>query len=369
MGDESETGGDGDPYAGSVGLSRIEVNPAVPISIYADEAWVPLADRTALIPRDREALIRVYVDVSDDFADRLVDARLIVHSGFGGQDTRTETTLVEFDSRARDLDTTLNFALGTQDVNPGTEIAIELLDRGEVVDRLPAEGTQPLEVSDDELTLRVMLVPIAYESETCSSVGTPTEDDIEAIGTALYQTFPVQKVQLGVRSNPIAWNEKLTNNWVPLLQKMITMRGSDGLDDDLYYLGLVDFCDEDPPVSAVVPAVPGPTPEDADKRVGITSLRSVPKGGGGLNGMMFVLGILNGRLTVPCFYGGGLDDSYPYDMGYIGDWGYGVLDGRLKDPNVYVDLAAACQTPTRWVSDYTWRGLYEHIRIVTEWAN
>ena len=46
--------------------------------------------------------------------------------------------------------------------------------------------------------------------------------------------------------------------------------------------------------------------------------REGPQGGGGLNGVLFGLGVLHGRLTVPCSTGAGLDESYPYEGGSIG---------------------------------------------------
>jgi hypothetical protein len=253
-------------------------------------------------------------------------------------------------------------------VRAGLGFALELRDGENDAVRLPAEGMFDVGVESDPMKLRVMLVPIAYESPTCSSVGIPQDADLQAFGDALFQTFPVQELQLFVRDEPVAWNELLDSNWAGLLEKLIVLRGQDDIAADIYYIGLVDFCDEDPFVSAAAAGLPSAAPEDAYLRVGITSLYPVPQGDGGATGLLFSVAVLNGRPTVPCFNGAGLDESYPYEGGYIGGWGYGIVDGELRSPEVYVDLVAGCMSPVRWVSDYTWRGLYGRIQAITAWA-
>lgn len=368
-GDTEETG---EQAQGDVRISVVELNPGVPIPVIVDGAVVPAYARAGQIPRDRPALLRVHLDVSDDWTAREVDLRLLLADGDGNMGERMQTMFVEADTDPGDLDTSFDFELANSEVSPGLELALELRDSAADPEsapaRTPAEGMAKVGVEDDPLVMRVMFVPVAYDSGTCVSDATPTEEEANALGEAIYQNFPVQTVEFAVRAQPVAWNQELDSNWSGLLQKMLDLREADQLPDDVYYFGLVDFCDEDPFVSAVAAGFPSAGPEAAGVRVAISSKYPVPQGGGGINGVLFGLGVLHGRLTVPCATGAGLDEGYPYPGGSIGNWGYGVLDGELRDPSVYVDLVAGCMSPTRGVSDYTWRGLYERVRVITSWA-
>jgi hypothetical protein len=370
--DAGETGETGEAAQGSVAVSMVELNPGVPIPVIVDGEVVPAFERAGQIPRDRPALLRVHLDVTDDWTARDVELRLVLEDGQGNMGERMQTLFVIDDTEPGDLDTSFDFELVNSEVSPGLSIALELRDSAAADDaepvRIPAEGVTKIGVEDDPLVMRVMFAPVAYNSGTCTSDATPTDEEREAFVEAIYQNFPVQTVETAVRAEPIVWNEELDSNWSGLLQKMLDHRELDQVPDDAYYIGLVDFCDEDPFVSAVAAGFPSASPDAAGVRVAISSKYPVPQGGGGINGVLFSLGVLHGRLTVPCATGAGLDEAYPYPGGSIGHWGYGVLDKQLRDPAKYVDLVAGCMSPTRGVSDYTWRGLYERVRVITSWA-
>lgn len=372
LGAEGEDTGtdEGEPLAGSVEVSRIELNPGVPIPVVYEGQLIPPESRNAKIPRGRGALMRVQLAVSEDWEARDVQLRLLLKDADGNEGEREKTLFVEGSSDPGDRETTFDFVLGAAEVTPGLEFAVELIDGegAEPTTRLPEEGLYAAGVESDPMRMRVMFVPIAYNSGECESVGAPDPELAMELGNTIFQTFPLQSLDMFQRADPVVWNEQLDGNWGGLLQKLVNLRQADGVPPDMYYLALVDFCDEDPFVSAAAAGFPSPAPDDAYLRVGISSLHPTPQGGGGISGILFNLAVLNGRLTVPCPIGAGLDPSYPYEKGSIGGWGYGVIDEQLKDPGEYLDLAAGCMAPRRWTSDYTWRGLYEQVRAITSWA-
>lgn len=370
----TETGGtdDGMVPAGAVSIARIELNPAVPIPIWEDGESVSPDRRNAKIPAGRPALVRVHVEVDAEWTPRDVTARLYLGDGSGNEGERELVRAIAGDSQPADPSTTFDFLLESSEVGPGLELAVELVDEhgpdGGDPARVPENGRAVVGVAADPVRVRVMLVPIAYDSGGCVSVGHPDEDYAARIGEALFQTFPVQEIVLFERPDPVAWSSPLGGNWGGLLQKLIELRASDGVADDVIYLGVVDLCDETPPVTAVAAGIPAPVPEDAAKRVGISALYPTPDGNGGIADILFSVAVLSGRPTVACAMGQGIDDGYPYSDGTIGGWGFGVLDGELRAPDEHLDLVAGCLARDRWVSDYTFTGLYERIRLITQWA-
>ena len=68
-----------------------------------------------------------------------------------------------------------------------------------------------------------------------------------------------------------------------------------------------------------------------------------------------------GRRHAPCGNPAGVDRNYPYPDGSIGHYGVDVIDMRLYAPQTTWDLMSYCDP--QWVSDYTYRGLYEDQRV------
>jgi hypothetical protein len=74
------------------------------------------------------------------------------------------------------------------------------------------------------------------------------------------------------------------------------------------------------------------------------------------------LGHAFGRYHSPCGGADGIDPGYPYPNGFIGTWGYNLLTRQLYPPATVADVMSYCEPI--WVSDYTWKGLFERIRLV-----
>jgi hypothetical protein len=75
------------------------------------------------------------------------------------------------------------------------------------------------------------------------------------------------------------------------------------------------------------------------------------------------VGHAHGRDHAPCgLEGQPADRNFPYGGASIGVWGYGIVDKRLRSPSDHKDFMSYCDPI--WVSDYTYRGLFERISYV-----
>ncbi len=66
------------PARGGIKIAKVEANPGVAVPIGKDGGEVGGPDRNAFIPRERDSLVRVYVDVPDDWVERELEARLVL---------------------------------------------------------------------------------------------------------------------------------------------------------------------------------------------------------------------------------------------------------------------------------------------------
>jgi hypothetical protein len=82
------------------------------------------------------------------------------------------------------------------------------------------------------------------------------------------------------------------------------------------------------------------------------------------------IGHAHGRSHAPCTPPGvtlrGVDPGYPYAQGVTGIWGNDLTASVLKDPAGHHDLMSYC--PPYWVSDYTFKGLFDRIVLVNQQA-
>lgn len=240
--------------------------------------------------------------------------------------------------------------------------------------RYPADGSDlPLQAQAEPGALKVVLVPVQYDTDGSHRLPDTSPEQLERMRSLLHALYPATEVELVVRA-PMAWNVglKLTNNLElgTLNSRLADLRASDGAPFDVYYYGLISPAETLSahcgrvrwPVSCTTgQSWPVSDPSDEDIRVG---------SGMGFSGddsvwtLIHELGHMHGRAHAPCGISG--DKNYPYSNALIGTWGYDATTDTLVDPATSKDFMSYCDPA--WVSDYTWKALYERISAVNALA-
>jgi len=367
------------PARGGVKISRVEANPGVAVPIGLDGAEVGGAGRNAFIPRERDTLIRVFVDVPDGWSPRELEARLVL-SLDGVDTTLTQKLLIEGDTRESGLNSGFYFGIPQTLMLPGlryqvslweTDFGQEALPEPEEPARMPLTGTAFVGVESSTAKMRLVLVPIDYNFGSCSRVVDGAEHQ-KKFENALYQQNPLKELEFTIREPyKVTFDMATYNGLSRLVSEMSQLRTADGADPSVYYYGLFDNCGTciNGGVSGgctvgLAADITGPTISDARFRASVGQLNS-----GAADTFVHEVGHTQGRRHIACAGAGvqaqGTDGTYPHEDGRIGVWGFGVRDFNLRHPTVNSDYMSYCgQT---WVSDWQWNATYKRILILSGW--
>lgn len=268
------------------------------------------------------------------------------------------------------LEQTLNFSVPAEDMTADATFSVRAglkLDGPDVLS-FPLDGsTAPFHAKTASKTLRVKFVPVSYEADEGTSL-TP-EVDVAGLKDTLYKLYPVANVEVTVRE-PLKWSTPVKSNgpgWDELLTGIMQLRRADKAERDVYYVGVFtpkpsidQFCNQG---GCILGVAPGNADErDVNQRVALV-LGYKSRGAGST--LAQELAHAMGRLHAPCGVTQSVDDEFPYGSGGIGVWGYDILKKELVDPgNRYRDFMSYCG-PT-WTSDYTYKGIYERMDIVSK---
>lgn len=368
------TGGEpaGIPAAGGIGIDYIEANQGIGVRIGADGAWVGPQDRTAPLAANRLTLVRVFWRVPDDWTPREIEGRITFYLADGTTTTSSETKMVEGDSFVGSLDETFNFGLQAEDAAPGVGYSVELFEVDEAFadpdvtepPRLPADEESVLVgVETSNQKLKIVLVPFSYnDGAGCVTDPDLSEETMQLYFDKMFQMNPIDTLKFEIHET-LAWNTQLTSLG-EINQLLSGMRFDEGAPPETYYYGHIDVCAGGIGGAAgLAHGIPvDPTIENAFQRVS-TGVSFDPE----LSAETFVheVGHSQGRRHIQCNGEGGFDPSYPEEGGAIGEWGFGVVDFRLRHPTVTKDYMTYC-TPT-WVSNFGWNKVWPTIQTLTSW--
>jgi hypothetical protein len=153
----------------------------------------------------------------------------------------------------------------------------------------------------------------------------------------------------------------------------VDLRFAENAAPGTYYYGLIDACKfgvgpEDGFQAAGlangIPSLP-PTMDQAYQRVS-TGLYYPTVLNESAETFVHEVGHCQGRSHVLCSGDErGVDVTYPEQGGDVGEWGFGVIDFRLRHPTVHKDYMTYC-TPT-WVSTYGWNKVVPAIEEISTW--
>lgn len=322
------------------------------------------ASSTTPIVAGRDALLRVFVTTDGAYDGSPITAQLALENG----SYQEVTQALSGPSTDDDLASTLNFLIPGEVMDAAFAYRITLgrpAASGEPPSTVvfPSSGFDPAPAADPGSALFVELVPLLYAADGTNRAPDTSTEQLALIRDHLLGVFPVPDVVLTLHA-PVSYPSPVQANgtgWQDLIDFMAAQRAADGPAYEVYYFGLINpvdslaaYCN---PSCTVGKAREGPV-FDPDFRVAV---------GVGFPGdhtaltVRHEMGHALGRDHAPCKASDNLDPSYPQADGSIGVWGYDLVTGTLQSPES-PDMMGNCK-PT-WVSDYTFRALFERMVAV-----
>lgn len=346
----------------------------VKLPLFGEDA--PTSTATVPVVIDRPGVFRLYVDLVSAGRAQETSVTFTYKAKDGSLKELTGTRLISKDSDDDDEKTCVDVALPAEVFHPGLEYAVTVSTKNtRLVARFPeaADTFAPLPADPLTETLRVVIVPVQYNADGSDRLPDTTATQVERLSDELHALYPVSKVEVTVRPQPLVWEQEIAANgqgWEELLYGVLQLRETDAAADDVYYYGafnpstsLQSFCSGGGCVLGLSEL--STSVADAGRRGSI---------GLGYNGneaaetFTHELGHAHGRYHAPCGGAGGPDRRFPYVGGGIGVAGWDVRTAEFVTAEGgrggTKDFMGYC-SPS-WVSDYTWKALYTRITGINE---
>ena len=318
----------------------------------------------------RPGLLRVHVAPQADWQAREVVARLRWEPATGP--ARVSDTVMTPSGSSQDgvYGSTFNFDIAGDEVEPGASYSIELREASSDPPvtgnddnaAWPNSGTVsvPAEYNGDQL--RVHIVPIQYDADGSGRLPDTTASQIAIYTDWMYRVYPTASVEVTVDPNPLVINYNISangNGWGDLLYEITDVRYDRNIPDDTYVYGTFQ------PASSFGQYCAGGCVAGlswrADDPSGVWARASIGlgyPGEGGAGTLIHEVGHAHGRSHAPCSVGQP-DPYYPHSGGELGEWGWDLVSSELKHPSDFRDMMGYCSP--RWISDYTWEGLFDRV--------
>lgn len=271
-----------------------------------------------------------------------------------------------------DLKTSFGFELPEDAIVPGASVSFTFKDptgKDSTTLQYPAAEPVDLGVASLASTLKVRFVPVRYDNDGSGRVPTLDDKSLEYYRAALWKMYPVSKIELSVRE-ALPWPVAVRpdgEGWDTLLSAIIETRSDDAAPHDVYYVGVFNPASTQAEYCAsgeggcILGVAPTSFANDANFRAAMVLGYHDQRSPGTL---AQELAHAMGRGHAPCAVQQALDPRYPYARAGIGVPGYDLLEKTIVDPNDRIyDFMGYC-SPV-WVSDYTFKGLYEEMLAVS----
>lgn len=362
------------PLTKGLAITDVALNQAVKVPIVTKGALV--TKRNAPIVANRTGLLRVYVAPTAGFAAREVTCELRLAVGEKKLPVMREKKRISAASTDAALESTFNFEIPAASLADGTTFKLALTtDDGEVTEgasdaQFPKDGSAADLGLDSSGKLRIVVVPIKYDTDGSGRVADTSAAQIDRYKKTLMSVYPATDVEIKVHA-PYSWTTTISGNgtgYSSVLNAMTRLRQQERPDRDVYYYALLQptasmssFCGGGC-VTGLSTVVENPSTSSMRASVGV----GFP-GQESANTMAHEVGHAHGREHAPCGGAGSPDSSYPYQGGVIGVWGWNVNTKKLIPPTTGRDMMGYC--PNEWVSDYTYKALFTRIATIKMEAN
>lgn len=363
--DPVDVGEDPDPAPISVQIDTVEIFQTVAKTPWQDGA--ANFDPTPIIA-GRDTLVRVSVDVPAGWSASSVRAELIVVGAGGSQTLHDVVKMVSADSQPGDRGSAFEFELPGEEVEEGGALRLRLIEEGaggELLARWPADGTiWSTGATEESGELHLVLVPMRFDTDGSGRLPDTSPAQLALIESSLRALYPMHSLRLEVRE-PYSWSGSV--RWGNFTQALRDLKMSDG-QDEAYYYGLIQ-------PAATFEAYCGSSCTTGQSYTVSSATANTYRVGAGLgySGARWVgtliheLGHMHGRGHAPCGVSWWSDDNrYPHAGGDVGVWGWDRRSDALIAPDDAADFMGYCDP--WWISDYTYRGLFERMSAVQQAA-
>lgn len=326
----------------------------------------------ATVAENKASIVRVYLSPA---GGPLYQGALACDIEFDYPDSTkkmfTDKHVLTSVSKDSDMTSTYDFPLAAADVVPDMTFKVKIYDPKKPQNAMtyPNDGTtDSLRVKGYVSDFRIQIVPVHYTADAMDLLPDVSSSQMNLYKQTILQMYPLAKVSLMPPHVPVEWSTKVSpggTGWDELLMQIAQTRVDDNPPADVYYIGSFrptsafgSYCNN----GCILGLSPVPAPDDATGRV---SLIVGYTGQSSADTLNHELGHALGRLHAPCGAPGQVDPKFPYSTGGIGVWGYDYTNDSLVDPSGQVhDFMSYC-SPV-WVSDYTYKYLYQRIAYVRQ---
>lgn len=360
------------PLASGISVRDVALFQGTKVQLVKDGA---LAKTTTAVVAGRPALVRVYVK-PDDATAREVTAELRIEAGDKKHPLLRETKTIAKASTDEDTKSTFNFEVPAAYLTTDATFSVALtaadgtpVDESENAARFPADGLQQSMTVKAVGKLKVVVVPVKYDVDGSGRMPDVSEAQMKLYKDTMMARYPVTDVEITVHA-PLSWTRAIAPNgsgFSQVLSSITNLRGQEGAAKDVYYYGIFSpaasfnsYCQGGcvTGLSTVVESV-----QVASMRASVGVGFSGPDAA---NTMAHEVGHAHGREHAPCGGARGSDPEFPYSNGSIGTWGYDIVTKKLYNPTKSFDMMGYCEN--EWVSDYTFRALFERVSGVNKLA-
>ncbi len=363
----SSTGGAGSTdYARDITVDKIEVNQGT--QVFIADGGQPTSPGQLPVIGNRPALIRAYYELGSSFSPRDIRGVLQLNFPDGTSEEGIHTINVSGPAYEGDFDGTFSWLLPAQLIQPGVAFNVtlyEVADQGtpdpSPIPRYPESGNADLGAVDQDLTLKIMFVPLHYTGD-----GKDVQPDLSAeakgaVENLLYTMIPMVTLDAQYHDTE-TWSQSNTDgNFSSILSYLSSLRSQENAPSDTYYHGLLALgCGV---VGCRMSGTAGIA--SVGGRVGV-SVWHTPVTGHGPGTGVHEMGHNQGLRHVACPGGGaaGPDPSFPYEDGKIGVWGFDISNfGRIYNPSSSYDYMSYCGP--NWAADWSMVKTYNEVRSLS----
>jgi hypothetical protein len=355
--------------ARGISILEIEINQGTRVAIGVGGDWIAESQRSGHLIGSRDSLMRIHYAVEPGWVPREIEARLTLELPDGSSKSFSDLRLIEGDSARENFYGPFYFGLVAElgETLAQTRYVVELWETepgGEALSERewanPAAGSQPIGFESAPMQIKMVLVPIVYQDTPANLDDATTQILIES----LYEQNPVAEILYDVH-DPVVYEGQLID-LVNLLPIMAELRSSENADANAYYHAFVEVGSSSLAGLYGISSIANDSEGDANSRVSATVLWS-PNPSFAADTYTHETGHAQGMSHVECpnENAGAPDPAYPYADGRIGNWGFGIRQLVIYDPDNVYDYMSYCGPS--WVSDWTWNKAFDRIRTLTAW--